>query len=87
MPPPAEDELLVEAAASAYRPRDLLTGAIREHPAWRDLDGAGRVRAFEVATQLRALEAALDPRGLSTTAQAVLARLGASPRPDGGRTT
>ena len=68
-----DDELLIEQVASAYRavPRDEL----RYHPHWHDLDAAGRERAFALARALRALEAALDPDGLSTTARAVLARI------------
>ena len=69
-----DTELLIEQAASAYRPRDRDGGAA-PHPAWADLDAAGRREAFEVAQKLRRLEAALDPEGLSTTARAVLARL------------
>lgn len=67
-----EDEL-IEEVAGAYRPpaRDEL----RYHPAWHDLDEAARVRAFELARSLRAMEAALDPEGLSTTARAVLAKI------------
>lgn len=72
---PNDDDLLVEQVASAYRPpsRDEL----RYHPAWHDLDDAGRMRAERVARALRTIEAALDPEGLSGTAHAVLARLGA----------
>ena len=33
------------------------------------------MEAFELAAELRAMEAALDPEGLSTTARAVLARI------------
>jgi hypothetical protein len=65
---------LVEEAASAWRPRGV--GGIREHPAWADLDAAGRREAYELARVLRRLEAALDARRLSTTARAVLARIG-----------
>jgi hypothetical protein len=72
-PPPDEQDLLVEAAASAHRPH--LPGALRYHPAWHDLDEQGRVRAFELARALRAAEAALSPDGLSTTARAVLDRI------------
>ena len=70
---PADPGLLIEQVAGAYRPpaRDEL----RYHPRWHDLDAAGRLRAFERARALRALEAALDPDGLSTTAHAVLARI------------
>jgi hypothetical protein len=79
----SNDEL-IEAAASAWRPRDP-HGRFRYHPAWWDLDEAGRRAAFELTLQSRAVEAALDPAGLSTTARAVLARINArpsgSPRP------
>lgn len=70
----AERERLIEAAAGAFRGRDPY-GAIQAHPAWHDLDEAGRAEAFERARRLRAMEAALDPEGLSTTARAVLARI------------
>lgn len=69
-----EREILVEAAASAHRARDP-DGNVRSHPAWHDLDEAGRREAFEVARQMRRLEAAADPEGLSATARAVLARI------------
>ncbi len=71
-----ERELLVEQAAGAWRPRRT-DGGLPAHPAWADLDGAGRVEAFEVALRLRRLEAALDTEGLSTTGRAVLRRIGA----------
>jgi hypothetical protein len=77
MTTPAEREALVEAVAGAFRPRDPL-GGIRAHPAWHDLDEAGREEAFELAQRTRALEAALDPEGLSTTGRAVLARIRAA---------
>ena len=68
-----DEDLLIEQVASAYRPasRDEL----RYHPAWHDLGPDARERAFERARALRALEAALDPDGLSTTARAVLDRI------------
>jgi hypothetical protein len=69
-----DDDPLIEAAAAAFRERDA-RGAIRAHPAWWDLDTAGREAAFEAAVQSRALEAALDPAGLSSTGRAVLARI------------
>jgi hypothetical protein len=68
-----DDELLVEQVASAHRPRGK--GELRYHPAWHDLDDAGRVRAYERGRALRTAEAALDAYELSTTARAVLARL------------
>ena len=67
------EEILIEEAATAFRPtRD---GGVGSHPAWHDLDEAGRREAFEVAVKNRKLEAALDPDGLSATARTVLARI------------
>jgi hypothetical protein len=71
---PRERETLVEAATTAWRPRDP-DGRARPHPAWCDLDDAGREALHEATVATRALEAALDPDGLSSTARAVLARL------------
>jgi hypothetical protein len=72
---PTPDDDLIEAAASAYRARDP-SGAVEFHSAWWDLDDHGRQAAFVATLQSRTLEAALDPQGLSSTAKAVLARLG-----------
>ena len=69
-----EEEALIEAACSAWRPESK-DGVVRFHPAWHDLDADGRREAFERTLQSRAIEQALDPEGLSTTAKAVLARL------------
>ena len=68
-----EEDLLIEQVAGAHRPpaRDEL----RYHPAWHDLGEAARLRAHDRARDLREVEAALDPDGLSTTARAVLARI------------
>jgi hypothetical protein len=71
---PRERADLVEAAAGAWRPRRP-TGGVGSHPAWHDLDAAGREEAFHAATLSRQLEAALDPDGLSSTARAVLGRI------------
>jgi hypothetical protein len=68
------DELLLEQVTSAHRERGV-DGVIRGHPAWFDLDEAGRVAAFDATLELRRLEQAADPDGLSTTARALLARL------------
>jgi len=68
-----EEEFLIEQVASAHRPPSL--DELRYHPAWHDLDATARVRAFDLASALRGLEAALDPDGRSTTALAVLARI------------
>ena len=70
-----EEALLVEQVASAYRPPARAHEALRYHPAWHDLDAAARARAFDLASALRPLEAALDPEGLSTTARAVLQKI------------
>lgn len=75
----AEREALIAAVGSAFRERDR-DGAIRAHPAFADLGPEDRVVAFEAALELRALEAALDPGGRSTTARAVLARIERSAR-------
>ncbi len=75
--PDRDREELIEQVAGAWRPRDPF-GALRGHPAFHDLDEAGRAEAFEAARRLRAMEAALDPEGLSTTARAVLARIRAA---------
>lgn len=74
MTPPDDRERLIEEAASAFRPRDAW-GNVGPHPAYCDLDPEGRELAFDVATELRRLEAAFDLEGLSTTARAVLARI------------
>ena len=68
------DELLIEQVVSAHRTRSP-DGEIRSHPAWYDLDAQGRRAAFDEAMLQRRLEAALDPKGLSTTVKAVLARI------------
>ncbi len=72
---PQERDALVEKAAGAFRARDPRTGAVVPSAAWHDLDAAGRAEAWKRAGAQRALEAALDPAGLSTTARAVLARI------------
>lgn len=66
----ADEEALIEAAAGAWRP-----GNLRPHPAWWDLDEAGRRAAYEAAVVNRSLEAALDPLGRSSTVRAVMARI------------
>ena len=48
-----EEETLVEATLSAHRDRDL-EGNLRFHPAFHDLDDAGRRRAYEAALRARA---------------------------------
>lgn len=74
MSTPEEEAILIEAVTTAHRARSA--DQIEIHPAWLDLDAAGREQAFEVTRVVRRMEAALDRDGLSTTARAVLARLG-----------
>lgn len=74
MTDPREREVLVEEAAGAWRPVRA-DGSIGALPAWADLDDGGREAAFEAARLSRRLEAALDPRGWSTTVRAVAARI------------
>jgi hypothetical protein len=74
MTPPEEREMLIEAVAGAWRPSDP-RGGLRAHPSWHDLDDAGREEAYALALELRLVEAALDPEGLSATGRAVMARI------------
>ncbi len=69
-----ERDALIESALTAWRPRTP-HGRILSHPAWADLDEAGRRALFEESLAARALEAAVDPEGLSTTARTVLRRI------------
>lgn len=79
-----ERQALIEEVASAWRTRG--DEGIEAHPAWQQLDEAGRIEAFEIATALRKMEAALDEDGLSTTGRVVLEhvmqRVGAQPAED-----
>jgi hypothetical protein len=70
----ANTEALIEEVVSAHRERDAF-GEIRPSAAFFDLTADDRVQAFEAALEARAMEAALDPGGLSTTARALLRRL------------
>lgn len=72
---PEEKQQLIAAVTTAHRERDP-HGDIRWHRAWHDLDETERVEAFDETLRVRALEAATNPAGLSTTARAVLARIG-----------
>lgn len=67
-------EALIEAAAASFRARDP-NGRVLPAPAFFDLDAAGREEAYRRGVEQRALEAALDPEGLSATARAVLDRI------------
>ena len=69
-----DTERLIEEALTAWRPR-APDGRILPHPAWADLTPDGRGRLFDEATQLRALEQAIDADGISATSRAVLTRI------------
>ena len=69
-----DDDALLEAVAGAWRARDAY-GAVRSHPAWHDLDEAGKREAFEATVLVRKLEAAIDVEGQSSTVHAVLRRI------------
>ena len=69
-----ERVMLIEEAASAWRPRTP-DGATLAHPAWADLDPAARQDAYEAALVMRVLEAALDREEYSTTVRAVVEAL------------
>jgi hypothetical protein len=69
-----DQELLLEQVVSAHR-RRRPDGSVASHPAWHDLEEAGRRAAFEETVLQRKLEAAMDPEGLSTTARALLLRI------------
>ena len=71
---PEQTALLVEALTTAHREQD--PRQLRFHPAFYDLDGAGRDLAFAATHRQRQLEAALDDDGYSSTVRAVLGRLG-----------
>ena len=72
---PEERDALIEMVTSAHRAIDPFTRMTRAHEAFFDLDEEGRRTAYERALATRAIEAALDADGLSTTARAVLARI------------
>ncbi|MBM4779097.1 MAG: hypothetical protein GQE15_15430 [Archangiaceae bacterium] len=69
-----EELLLLEQVVSAHRERTV-DGVIKSHPAWHDLDAAGRVAAFDETMKQRTLERSADRDGRSSTVKAVLARL------------
>lgn len=67
-------EQQIEQVTAAWRPRDA-TGHARPHPAWHDLSPEDRRQATERAAESRILEAALDPKGYSSTVRTVLAHI------------
>jgi hypothetical protein len=69
-----DELLLLEQVVSAHRERTV-DGVIKSHPAWHDLDAAGRVAAYDETLRQRAVERAADAGGESSIVKAVLARL------------
>ncbi|RMF41960.1 MAG: hypothetical protein D6751_12980 [Deltaproteobacteria bacterium] len=67
-------DLLVERVISLWCERSP-SGEINSALAWYDLAGNDRERAFRESVVARLIEVALDPRGLSTTASAVIAEI------------
>ena len=68
-------ELLLEQATAAHRQRDA-AGRILPAPAWADLKPEQRQQLFDRQCQSRALERALHPEGMTSTAREVLAVAG-----------
>ena len=81
------DRLAEIAGFDGERPMDQLKrdirsltadGSVRFHPAFFDLDAAGREELFAAAMRQRQLDAVAAPDGLSATARAVMARIRAA---------
>jgi hypothetical protein len=68
-------DVLIEAAVSAFRERNAF-GRILPASAWWDLAPEDREALFDRQLESRLLERAIDPDGLTSTARAVLERLG-----------
>lgn len=71
---PEERERLIERAVTAHRERDG-HGRVVESPAFYDLDEEGRLTLFDETSKARAIEAALDADGRSSTVKAILGRI------------
>lgn len=70
-----ETDILLEAATTAHRERDL-EGRLVPPPAWWDLAPEALDELFRRQVLAREVERALDPEGLSGTARAVMGRIG-----------
>jgi hypothetical protein len=68
------DELLLEAAVTAFRERDTL-GRIVASPAFMDLSEEDREELARRQLGMRELERVLHPRGWSSTVEAVMNRI------------
>jgi hypothetical protein len=67
-------EILIEAAATAFRERDP-SGRILFSPAWADLPGDAREELFERQREARTIERLASEDGLSSTARLVATRV------------
>jgi hypothetical protein len=70
-----ERDVLVESCVTAFRERDA-EGRLMPPAAWWDLPPEALDELYAQQLLAREFERALDPRGLSATARAVLARIG-----------
>ena len=68
------NEILMEAAVSAYRDRDA-SGRILPSPAWWDLPPDSKLELFDRQIKSRLLERASTRDGMSTTVRSVLKSL------------
>jgi hypothetical protein len=68
------NDILIEAAVSAYRDRDA-SGRILPSPAWWDLPPDSRQELFDRQLKSRLLERASTRDGMSTTVRSVLRTL------------
>lgn len=76
-------EILIERAVSAHRELSA-TGRVLSSPAWWDLTPEQRASLFDEQMVSRFIEAAIDSRGLTMTAKAVLNRTALMPQLHGG---
>jgi hypothetical protein len=74
MSPRETEDVLVEAALTAYRERDA-EGLPLVPPEWWDLSPEGRENVYRRQLEARRVESLLDERGWSATVKAVLARI------------
>ncbi len=70
----SDRDILIEAAATPYRERDV-EGRIVPPPAWWDLSPEAREELFQRQLLSRAIERAADLNGRSGTVRAVLHRI------------
>ena len=69
-----DQDVLIEAAVTAYRERDV-EGRITPPPAWWDLSPEAREELLRRQVVARTVERAVHPSGWSATVQAVMARM------------